>query len=175
MSVFKINEEGSVLLNEEAAQLVPELKGISEKELRYIVLAYDYDDGPFRKLNSDQRKSRACMTVFRHTDTKKAEEGLEKKIEAYRSLIYDPKKERREVLKKKLIFLQNELEIADTVQRITQINNTCKAIEETISELDREIEISDEHIQIRGTGTLSTIEKYQRRRDAYNETLKSVE
>ena len=49
---------------------IEEFEECSEKQLRYVFLAYDYDS-PFRKLPLDQRKERAALTAGYHTATDK--------------------------------------------------------------------------------------------------------
>jgi hypothetical protein len=59
MSVFRINKKTGVAIEPELRKLVPELKNLDEKELRYLILVYDTIDSPMRRLGLQDRKKMA--------------------------------------------------------------------------------------------------------------------
>ena len=83
MSVFKVDRNFKVIINLEAARLVPELQSLSQDQLRYVILVVDYVDGPFRKKPPDERRILASRKVFGKDKMMQESEKVKNAMEAY--------------------------------------------------------------------------------------------
>ena len=109
MGAFKIDKDFRVILNPEAVKLVPELEGLSNNELLYVICVIDYDDGPFRKKPIDERRIRASRKFFKgkkpeEIETAKVKSGMD----GYKDLVFDIRRETIDKYKRRVLSLQRD-------------------------------------------------------------------
>jgi len=109
MSVFKVDKNYKVILNPEAAKLVPELAALNEDMLMYVILVADYCDGPFRRKPYEERRALAIKRVFGAKSVNVDTKQILSAIDSYKGLVFDVRRETRDVYMTKLSFYQKEL------------------------------------------------------------------
>ena len=80
MGGFKVDRNWKVIIDIEAAKLVPELRSLSEEELLYVILVADYVDGPFRKQPPEERRIMAVRRVYGKDKVLKETEKIKNEI-----------------------------------------------------------------------------------------------
>lgn len=171
MSVFKVNHEFDAILNPDAAKLCEHLQKVSKEELLYIILAYDYTDGPYRMRTPDERKNLAKKRVYKTMDIEPETEKVKKAVEEYKSLIFDVRRETIDNYKKKVSKYQKESLMEEiSVAKLKEIDTAIKFLQTRISEIESEIFTEEKYdAYIKGDKKLSMIEKWQMNIRKYNE------
>jgi hypothetical protein len=168
--IFRVDSNLQVILSKDAAMLCPELTKISEDELKYIILAYDYLESPFRKKPPEERKRIAKRKVFGNSKKNiEASSEMKKAIEAYRSLIYDPRKEATDNYRQKIHTLNMEIAHINDYKEIKEKANIIEFLQKKIDDYENEI-VSEEvnmEIKLKGNKELSYLEIWQRRKQAF--------
>ena len=62
--LFKLTRDNTAILHKDCYKLCPELKTLTEKQLLYVILAYDYKS-PYFQLPLEERKRTARAQVFK--------------------------------------------------------------------------------------------------------------
>lgn len=169
MSVFKIDKNYKVILNPEAAKLIPELAALSDDMLMFVILVADYCDGPYRRKPVEERRALALKRVFAgknvNVDTKQVIAALD----SYKGLVFDVRRETRDVYMTKLSFYQKELLKSDVdIKRMKDLDSSIQFLEERISKIDISLEADDiKEIELKGQKKLSYIEIWQIRQKEY--------
>lgn len=60
--LFRVTPDNDIKKDNPGIQLIPELSGLTNKQLRYILSCYDYQS-PFKNLPLEQRKIRSALTA----------------------------------------------------------------------------------------------------------------
>jgi len=169
-SVFIVNKDFTVIVNPDAAKLVPELLSLSEDQLKYVILVIDYVDGPFRRLPLSERKIMAARKVFNKDSVKESEKVLNA-MEGYKGLVFDIRRETVDALKEKVLRLHQELMKDSTTP--TQLQNIDKSItflEKRIDAMEMDLDIEEkEKIELKAGRQLSYLEMWQRNQMKHQE------
>lgn len=177
MSVFKVDKDFSIILNPDAVKLVPELTGITEKELLYVICVIDYEDGPFRKKPIDERKLLAKRKFFKGTSANIETEQVKLAMDAYKDLVFDIRRETIDKYKRRILLLQKE-SLADEIElkRLKDIDAAITFLSDRVEKLQHALDIEDQagNIEIKGGRKLSQIEKWQRNQKAHREFKQSL-
>ena len=162
--LFRVDRKGKVILEKDAIELCPELKGVSEDELLFVALAYDYE-GPYHQFPLEDRVRKAKRDVFNNVETKVDEQpNVKLAIDAYVSLQYDAKRETISRYKQKIEMLSRQLLAEDNARKIGDYDDAIDRLLKRCKILQQEID-SDGHIaQIKGGGKISFIETWQKKR-----------
>jgi len=176
MSVFKIDKNFEVILNMDAVKLVPELKGLDQDELRYVILVIDYVDGPFRKKPLDERRLLAKKKVYGDSKANPETPNVLIGMDAYKSLIFDIRRETVDIYKAKIKVMQKEtIQETTTFTRLKELDSTMSFLMERIKTIEHELDIEeDEEIELKGKKKLSYLEIWQRNQKDYNEYKSST-
>jgi len=176
MSVFKVDKNFDAVLNIDAVKLVPELKGLSQDELRYVIMVIDYVDGPFRKKPLDERKLLAKKKVFGSTDVKPETPNVLIGMDAYKSLIFDIRRETVDIYKQRIKALQKEtIQETTSFTRLKELDSTMTFLMDRIKSIEHELDIEeDEEIELKGKKKLSYLEIWQRNQKDYKEYKESL-
>lgn len=176
MGVFKVNNNYTVVVNIEAAKLVPELSSLSQDEFLYIILAVDNVDGPYRKLPPEERKILAHKKVFGEQVVDLETKRLQKASEAYKSLIFDIRRETVDTYKTKCLRYQKELLVMD--QSFTKVKEQEAAISfltQRITDIEYSLDMEEkEDFELRGKKALSQVEIWQRNQRKQKEYKESI-
>lgn len=176
MSVFKIDKNFEAVINIDALKLVPELKGLSQQELRYVILVVDYVDSPFRKKPLEERKLLAKKKIFGSTDVKVETPNVLAGMDAYKSLIFDIRRETTDIYKAKVKGMHKEtLQDSTAFSRLKELDQTISFLSDRIKSIEHELDIEeDEEIELKGKKKLSYIEIWQRNQKDYREFKQST-
>ena len=176
MSVFKVNNNYTVVVNIEAAKLVPELSSLSQDELLFIILSVDNVDGPYRKLPPEERYILAKRKVFKDEVINLDTPRLKLAAEGYKGLIFDIRRETVDVFKTKVLRYQKELLIMD--QSFTKVKEQEAAISflvQRITDIEYSLDMEEkEEFELRGKKALSQVEIWQRNQRKLKEYKESI-
>jgi hypothetical protein len=155
---------GNIELVPDAISLVPAFAKLSQSHIKYLVIAYDYVDGPYKRKPEEVRK-----------DLAKKATGLTDHdfdfdtIEEFKACLYDVKRDRKQLYQKKLIMVQGQFEVEINTAKLKDLSNVMEFLEKKISDFDEEILKEEEAlIVLKGNRQLSLIEKFIRNRKLYN-------
>lgn len=173
MYLFSINKKGTILINPEVVKLCLEFAVLSEREMRFLILAYDYES-PFNQQPESDRIHRAKNMVY---DMDEGPNLNEQKwinaIDRYKSLQYNPKRETMRVYERKLSLLSNELTNEESSTKIKQILESQKLIRISLKELSEDLaEAEEKKAQIKGGGRLSFIEDIMTNMQEYKQATR---
>lgn len=171
MSVFKIDKNFETVLNPDAIKLVPELSALTQDELMYVILVADYADGPYRKKPLEERMLMARKRVYGKDDKKLNSQKISLAIEAYKSLVFDIRRETIDIYNGKIRMLQKEtLQQNTTFARMKEIDSTISFMMDRISNINHDLDIEEgEEIELKGKKKLSYLEQWQRNQKLYHE------
>ena len=137
--------KNNIVLHPDVLKLSPELGLLTDKEVLFIVLAYDYNS-IYRQFPERQRVSKAIWHVWQDNmpnilDEEKRPQKLKKGIEAYKSLQYNRNIELVEMYNRKVDELLRILEedssttgIKNAMDSIDRFRKAIRAIEEEVVE-----------------------------------------
>lgn len=171
MSVFKVDRNFEIILNRDAVKLVPELSGLSQDELRYVILVIDYVDGPYRKKPFEERQLLARKQVYRDSAKNPETEKVRIGMAAYKSLVFDIRRETVDIYSKKVRALQKEsLQLEISLTRMKEIDSTISFMQDRIISINHELDIEEEEeVELKGQKKLSYVELWQRNQREYRE------
>jgi hypothetical protein len=174
MAVFKIDRNFEVILNPEAVKLIPEISGLSNKELLYVIYTVDYVDSPLRKKPFDERRLIARRMVFgkehkSNVETKAVQIGMK----AYKSLVFDIRRETIDIYNKKVQILQKETLNPDLAfSRMKEIDLQINFMQDKIAALNHSLDIEEgDNVDLKGGKKLSQVEIWQRNQMTFKEYL----
>ena len=176
MAVFKMDHNFEIILNPEAIKLVPELIGLNQDQLRYVVLVTDYVDGPYRKKPKDERRNMAKKVIYGDIKKMVETEKIRNAIKGYKSLIFDIRRETVEVYTDKVKKLQKESLAPDlTFNRMKDIDNNITFLQDRIVSINHDLDVEEgENIEIKGKKSLSYIEQWQRNQREWRKYQESI-
>lgn len=139
--LFYTDLKNNLILRPECIKLCPNLSVLSEQELLYIILAYDYQS-PYRQFPEHERKRKAMFHAF---DDNKFEilekQSIKNAIADYISLQYDPKIELIKKYQKRVDKYMEDWEADDNAssakkfsEAVTITKNAMRELEEEVSE-----------------------------------------
>jgi len=162
---------GKVELIPEAIELVPAFARLTEAQIRFIVIAYDYTSGPYKMKPEEYRIDMAEKIT-----------GIKKKSipenikEEFISCIYDLRRDKKQLLQKKLILVHNQFEAETQTPKLKELSSLMDFLETRINAIDEDILNEDEmNVILKGKKELSFIERMIRNRKLYTENKKSKE
>lgn len=169
MAVFKVDKNFSVILNPDAAKLVPELSGLTESELLFVVLAEDYADGPYRKKPAEERYSMAIKRVFKDDAVNLETKRIKLARDAYKSLVFDIRRETLDIYKKKIsVYHMEMLSSGLEFKKMKELDQMIQYLEERVQAIEVSLEADDiTSIRLKGDRQLSYIEIWQKRQQEY--------
>lgn len=175
MAVFKVDSNFKAILNPEAVKLVPELSALTEEEVLYVILTEDYCDGPFRKKPYEERRSLAIKKVFGERNVNLETDKIRLAADGYRSLVFDIRRETRDVYLKKISLYQKEaMSVSIEFKRLKELDQMIQYLEERVASIDKSLEGDDmSDIKLKGGRKLSYIEIWQQRQVEYRKFKQS--
>lgn len=167
MSVFRIDRNFKVILNPDAAKLVPELRLLSEDELLFVILSADYVDSPYRMKPEAERILLSWRRIFGGEELKLSEK-LKTALELYKSLVFDIKRETIDILKKKLVIEHRKM-LKDEVNTISlkEITANISFLESRIDLSEKAVSLNEKMYELKGKKKLSMIEQWQLNQKEY--------
>lgn len=173
--IFIVNSSHTVIISNEAVRLCPELAKLTQEQVIYIIMAYDYIDSPWRRYPLEDRKRLAKRKVwgdkkFVPEDFKNVLAG----INEYKGLIYDVDREQREILLAKLNSLNNQFISETDTGNLALLMKSQDLIQKRLDEVDIRLDIKEENIKLKAGKKLSLIEQFMRNRGQYEEKMNQL-
>ena len=174
--IYRKTRDNRIELIPEAIELIPQLNHLGESELRYVIMAYDYVDGPYRRKPTQERINLALQTLW-HGAKKQSDIEDEEVINAitfYKSLIYDANKYIRDGMIEKKHRLRQQILDYDPLSDgnssagLKTLMDSMKYITTNLEDLDQEIRNEDDRMQLKGDRTESRIEIMKRNRKLWD-------
>lgn len=168
-TVFLFDKNSQVIINPEAKALVPLLCRLKDKALSFIIIAYDYTiNNPYHTWPEQERLVYAQQLFYPNKKVEEITETLEKEIDEYLSLIYEPRRVTNEIYKKKLYQLQNQLDNTSDPSVIRVLDQAITAMSDRMEANLDKIKSQEETIRLKGKNKqLSFIELWKRRQKEY--------
>jgi hypothetical protein len=166
-TVFRVTPDNKVVVHPEAVKLSPVLGVLNDKQLRYVILVYDYVKSPFRMRAETDRKRLVKRMIYGKDTAIEPEknEKVKKAIKEYRQLIYEPKRETLDVIKQKLKNVNEQIlkvdESKTDIKRIQELDKVAQYFQDRYDSLEQEIESEEESMTVRGDYKLSFLEEWQ--------------
>lgn len=169
MAVFKIGNNNEIIVHKDAIKLVPELKGLTDNELKYVILVTDYIDSPLKAKPLSERKNLAKRIVYGNSSVRPETEKVRRAMEWYKSIIFDIRYETIDIYTEKIQRLQKETLNPDTpITRLKEIDQAITFLQNRIVSLQRSISIEEgAELELKGGKKLSFIEIWQRKQREY--------
>lgn len=155
--LFQIEKNKKVIINPEAVRLAPKLRDLTEQEILFIILAFDYHS-PSHQFPEQERIRRANRYIFGKDDYDY--KHLEAAIKQYNSLQYDSKRETIKAYQTRIKSLQQEVLNCD-VKKINDFDVAIERLEKRCSDLQKEVDADEEIAQLKGGGQKTFIERWQ--------------
>lgn len=174
--IFFVDTKNNVLLHPDAISLCPELALLNDKEVLFIIYAFDYHS-PFRQYPERQRLSKAIWQVFQDNpkgflEPEERSTVLKNGIECYRGLQYDRNVELIEMYNRKIDELLIKLEQAETSSIIKGIRESIDGFRKDIKRIEMEVVESNlVEGQLKNNAKRSWIEKMQSNTKQYKSVI----
>ncbi|WP_298838875.1 hypothetical protein [uncultured Clostridium sp.] len=129
--LFYADVKNNIILHPDVIKLCPELSLLTDKEILFIILCYDYNS-IYRQFPERQRLSKAIWHVWQDNkpellDEDKRPQKIKKAIEAYKSLQYNRNIELVEMYNRKI----------DDLLKILEEDNSTNGIKNAMDSIDR--------------------------------------
>lgn len=174
--LFYADVKNNIVLHPDVIKLSPELGLLDEKEIMFIILAFDYNS-IFRQFPERQRVSKAIWHVYQDNvpellNEEKRSARIKNAIIEYKSLQYNRNIELVEMYNRKIdeLLLLLEKENSNTgIKNLTEsIDKFRKMIKSVEAEIIEEISIDG---KLKGKTERSWIERMQSNRKMYNSMI----
>jgi hypothetical protein len=168
-TLFKVEKDGNVLLQDQTIALVPELfdvykhKDYGSRAIKWIVNMYDYNS-PYRNLPEMERKEAVTQDIYDKKSWYKIEKDIIKEAsEKYKKLQYDPLLEQYSVFNEKMAqFNEYVKKMPITGDNATELQKVMLGIDKIMEAREklRKVIIArgEEDDKIHGGGELSFLE-----------------
>lgn len=164
--LFLIDERKKTVLHPFAIKLCPELAVLTEKEVLFIIMAFDYDS-PYKQFPERQRLVKAIFEVWGDNkpdilDENKRDKKLKLGIEAYKSLQYNRNQELVNIYNRKIESTQELILGEASPTQLKNYREIISGFRKDIRELETEIvESSIKQSELKGDRELSLLEDWQ--------------
>lgn len=170
--LIHINEKSNTLLHPDAVKLFPGFNVLSNEEVLFIVLAYDYCS-PFAGFTEDERLRRASLHIW--ADNKLdliGKQKIKNAIEAYKGLQYNPKIELSRSYQKKIDELNGAMAGVTSPDLIKKTIESINLLRKSIRELEQEVlSVYEEEGKMVGGGERSFLENMHKNRELYKKVV----
>ena len=172
-----MDKDFQVVLNPEAVKLVPELAGISNDELIYVICVVDYESSPFRKKPFEERQLLAKRRVWKDKNFDPETPTVKLAMAVYKDLVFDIRRETLDQYKKKILLLQKEsLQTETDFRRLKELDQAITFLQDRANSIQHELDIeeSSANIELKGGRRLSQVEIWQRRQQEHRKYKESL-
>lgn len=167
MMLFKLNARGNAVLVKEAVKICPEFKNLTDDQLLFVILAYDYFS-KFHQFPEDERVRKAKLEVFGKEAFDEKQKLVRIAVDSYKGLQFDVRRETLNTYKLKISKLNKELLRDDIDAReMKDIMETISRLQKNVGELEVEIEKDMLSMELTSGKELSWLEKMQSNLEAY--------
>lgn len=168
--LFYVDEKQNLIIHPEVVKLCPSFQALDEKEVLYVVLAYDYCS-IYRQQPEHIRKQKAMWHAFNENEHEIVESSrVLAAVKDYISLQYNPKIETARVYQQKIDKMLELLREDNSPTSIKKTTDAITSLRQNIQALEKEV---DEQIVndgvVKGKMTLSYLEKLQANMKRYRD------
>lgn len=167
--LFSIDKKNNAVLHPQAVMLCPELKDLSQEELLYVILAFDYTS-PYKQLPELERIRRAKYQVWQKSDYVIQNDNIQKAIDAYKGLQYDHDRELVIKYKATIEKFGQMLVEESNPKKLKELDEGIERLTTRVTALQKKVDSNDEAEVLRGGGELTWIEKWQRNLRAFQKS-----
>jgi hypothetical protein len=158
LPLFRIDEKNKVVLDKEAIKLCPGLKLLSQQQLLYVILCYDYNQ-KFHQFSLEERRILAKKETFGDVQLNpEHEQKVLNAINEYMSLQFDEDRATLDAYKTKKRMLLDKVHYEDDSTKLQKLFAAIKFIDNEIKDLQVKIETDIKTAEIKGGGKLSLLE-----------------
>jgi hypothetical protein len=170
--LIHINEKTNQILHPDAVKLFPGFNVLTNDEVLFIVLAYDYNS-PYSAFPEEDRLRRASLHVWSDNRLEILDkQKIKNAIEAYKGLQYNSKIELSRAYQKKIDDLNSSLETTVDANQIEKILKSQKLLRASIRELEQEVLASyEEEDKLVGNATRSFLETMHKNKELYKKVI----
>lgn len=170
--LFRIDHVNKAVLHPEVVNLCPQLQPLNEKEVLYIILAYDYCS-PYRQFPEYERKRKAMWDAFNDNLIDLIESPrIMAAADAYMSLQWNQKIETARTYEKKIDKFLALMDDDDSPSSIKKITDAITGLRKQLTDLEKEID--QEYVNkgvIKGNMSLSFLEELQSNMTKFKATV----
>lgn len=164
-TLFKIDKRGNAVFDKQAAKLTDHCKKLDEPFLRYVILVTDYYS-PLKQYPKKEKSIKARRMVWgdkwEQVDPE-TDKQIQRAIEEYNSLQYDPIRETILAYKEKIRSLTTELLLANRPGRVSQIDKDIETLQARIVQMEEDVLKAEDVVRLKKKGdALSLVEIWQR-------------
>jgi hypothetical protein len=170
--LFFIDSDNNAVLHPDVVKLSPELGVLSEEEILFIILVYDYHS-IYRQWNEEDRIRKAMVHVWNDNNPKIMQSSkIQRAIEAYKALQYNPKVEQVKRYQMKIDQMIDTIEAETSVTAIKNARDIVSGLRKDILELENEIsEQARKAGKVKGDRELSWLETIMENKAYYEKII----
>lgn len=167
-SLFYVDVARGAVLHPEVIKLCESFRALNDKEILYIVLAYDYNS-IYRQFPEHERHRKAMWTAFNENESELIKSHrILTAADDYVSLQYNPKIEVARSYQKKIDKYLSEIDGDDSPSSVKKKMDVIKELRANIKELESEVEASTiKKAAVKGKQELSYLEELMSNRKNY--------
>lgn len=137
--LFYCDLKNNFILRPDCVKLCPNFSVIKEKELLYIILAYDYQS-PYRRFPEHERKKKAMFHAFDdNMPDLEDKPSIKNAIRDYISLQYDPKLELLKKYQARIDKYMEDWEEDDNASSAKKYTEAISITKKSMQELEQEL------------------------------------
>lgn len=161
--MFKVLKE-KVYFEDNVLRLYPVLGKAENRKLVTCILLAVYYGGPWAKFPENERWANAKKRVYKKSDFElQKEKDYEECLLLIESFQYDEKRQTIRNYLQKIHNLNDELIRENNPKKIGEIDTAIERLSKRVETMEREQDMIDEAVAIKGGGKLSFLEKWQER------------
>lgn len=166
--LFRVNDAKTAVLHPEVIQLCPSLGALDDKEVLYVILAYDYNS-PYRQFPEHERKRKAMWDAFGENESDLISSNrILAAADDYVSLQYNRRVETARSYERKIDKLLSALEHEDSPSAIKKLTEAVNGLRKQLRDIEKEIDEEHQKVGVvKGNMTLSYLEELQSNRKNY--------
>jgi hypothetical protein len=165
-SIFRL-ENGTIILNKDAALLCPTLRGLTPKQIEYLILVYDPFDSPIWKKPLPDRQRLAKRRLWGNITSDPEVKIPKLAIEEIKAITYNSLAMTIDVYRNKIKHLNDLLFNEVDVTRIGKITETLQRLLIILDDFEKQFNKSKEILLLKGGKSLSFLEMKQRQARDY--------
>jgi len=171
--LIHINDRSNTILHPDAVKLFPGFNVLSQDEILFIVLAYDYCS-PYAGFTENDRLRKASMHVW--SDNKLDilnKQKIKNAIDGYKALQYNPKIELNKSYQAKIEELNAAMGGVTSPDLIKKTIESINLLRKSIRELEQEVlAVYEEEGKMVGGGERSFLENMLKNQELYKKVVK---
>lgn len=172
--IWHVNINGEIEFHKDAIALIPDLKNVSDKLLKFVILYEDYRFSPIKDFPERERYLLSKIKAgYEESEDLLSDPNVQKVISEFKGLVYDERRELKRIYQHRLDGLKVEIMKRDLlVKDIKEKKDLIEFFRKEIDAIDKELSMQgfdDDEVDVKGKRKLSYIERWQRRVKKFSE------